>query len=169
MKIVRFIQNISPLLFILYTSESVFGQSIQHELKKDLWKTIKPYSSKGDNPTNPTVRAPQALDDYNKLPDVMEYYYKTKSKMTLDDFYDEYKRTHTVNPNVYTFYGDEPINKVKAGYLTPELFGGHFQMVPAKSNYIKPSGLNLSGGGRKKLSEKTKKILKEVFGQEPEE
>jgi hypothetical protein len=171
MKVRLIFWNLSPLFLLFSVPEMAQAQSLQSELKKDLWKTIQPYGDKKDRPMNPLTGASNPLRSIEtKIPDVMNALYKFKSRMSLDDFYEEYVRTHTVNPQVFTYHGNESLMKVKVGYLRSEFMGGRFQQIPASGNMM-PSGIgvDISGGGRKHVSEKTKKILEEVYGREVEE
>lgn len=167
--------RISPLIVMFSVGDALYSQMVQSELKKDLWKTVKPYGEKNDVPMSSSasslISPPSSL-----LPsvghDVMYYYYKMKTNVVLEDFYEQYRRSHKIDPHVYTYNGDEPLTKIKVGYLETVFMGGRFQQVsPASNNVGSPSGftLDISGGGRKHVSEKTKKILKEVYDREVEE
>lgn len=170
------IMRISPLLVMFVLNEMLYSQSVQSELKKDLWKSIKPYGGKSDVGTSgsstsllgpTTTSAPSGATH-----DVMYYYYKMKTHVVLEDFHEQYRRAHQIDPRIYTYNGDEPITKIKARYLETVFMGGHFQEIsPSANNVVSPSGftIDISGGGRKRVSEKTKKILKEVYGREVEE
>ncbi|OJU48751.1 MAG: hypothetical protein BGN96_11410 [Bacteroidales bacterium 45-6] len=168
------IMRISPLIVMLVVSDTAYSQMVQSELKKDLWKTIKPYGEKKDMPmsfSSPLLNPVPALSTPTAH-DVMYYYNKMKTNVVLEDFYEQYRITHVVDPHLYTYSGDEPLTKIKAGYLETVFMGGHFQQVSPPGNTVgSGSGftIDISGGGRKHVSEKTKKILKEVYDREVEE
>lgn len=143
-------KSISLLIFICGVSELTYSQSVQDELKKDLWKSIVPSNKKSDLPMQPT--SPDLLEavpqQEKTANEVLYYYYKSKYKFLSDDLYMslDYKKTHDISALNATIKGNE-------------------------FKDIKPSGfvVDISGGGRKHLSEKTKRILREVYGQEPDE
>jgi hypothetical protein len=169
------IMRISPLIVMFVVSDTIYSQMVQSELKKDLWRTIEPYGEKNDMPMNSASMSllnPTTLTPSTVTHDVMYYYYKIKTNVVLEDFYERYRRSHTVDPHLYTYNGDEPLTKIRAGYLETVFMGGHFQQVsPPANNVGSPAGftIDISGGGRKHVSEKTKKILKEVYDREVEE
>jgi hypothetical protein len=149
------IMRISPLIVMFAVSDTLYSQMVQSELKKDLWKTVKPYGEKNDMPMNGTSIS---LPNSTTLPlstathDVMYYYYKMKTNIVLEDFYEQYRRAHAIDPHVYTYNGDEPLTKIKVGYLETVFMGGHFQQVSPPANKVgSPAGftIDISGGGRR--------------------
>ncbi|HCO67090.1 MAG TPA: hypothetical protein DIT04_04930 [Dysgonomonas sp.] len=79
---------------------------------------------------------------------------------------------YQVNPAVYTYSSKVPINQLPPGYVIPMFIGGRFVWANPNTRVdqlVIPSGINLSGGGKKPMSEKAKNILKYVFGMEVEE
>ncbi len=161
-------------MFLLSITEIAYSQSVQYELKRDLWKTIKPGSERNKYlliPKMGTLSPVPIPTQSTAIHDVMYYYYLMKTHIVLEDFNEIYKRMNRVDPRAYTYNGAEPLTKYEPGYTQTEYIGGHFQQVSPNSNYSNTHGsatftIDISGGGRKHLTEKTKKILREVYGQE---
>ena len=80
-----------------------------------------------------------------------------------------YSYQYKLNPNILIYNGKTPLNQLPAGSTTLVYMGGHFCIVNTGGSLIFPSGLDFSGGGTKKLSEKSRNILTNVYGLEIEE
>lgn len=89
-------------------------------------------------------------------------YYKYKfggvSLFNSDDF-EKYK----VRPEAYTYYGDEPLDVLPAGSTQVVYMGGHFYYVSIAGFRASGRGSNLSGWKTKKISAKSKSILRFVY------
>lgn len=142
---------------------SSLSVSIKDEMKKDLLKQIKPSSVSGSS----MQQHKYSIGDLKE--ETLSEYIKRKVKSSAgEEFDDKYKVAESItniNPKV-------PLNKLPDGHVTPEFINGRWVFVnTAKTldGLVKPSGIDLSGGGTKKMSEKTKNILKNVLGQEVDE
>lgn len=142
-----------------YSSES-FRSSLRNEMKKELMKQVNPTIAV----PNPTMKqAPYKLKNDKRSDDMLYLYKKYKSGSGGEEFDDHYQ----VDPRAITYSSDVPINQIEPGKVIPVYTGGHFKFVNPATNglgLVRPSGINLSGGGKKKMSAKTRRILEVVFG-----
>lgn len=148
---------LTGILFItisLVSQAQSLSSSIKDDMKRELMKQIKPSLS---NPNMQQYKVnPQAVreDDLSK--------YSQKFKSGGAEFDDRYK----INPNAITYTSDIPINKLPDGYVVPVYTGGHFIFANPNmsvSGLVVPSGLDLSGRKRKKMSAKAKNLLNHVL------
>lgn len=142
-------------VFLVSQAQSL-SLSIKDDMKKELMKQIKPSLS----PTNPNTQQynlnPQAVQE----DDLLKYYKKYKSGGA--EFDDRYK----INPQAITYNSEIPINKLPDGYVVPVYSGGHFIFANPNMNVnglVTPSGTDLSGAKRKKMSTKAKNLLDHVL------
>lgn len=159
---------ITGLIFIILPASiqsQNLSSSIKDDMKKELMKQIKPSL----NLSNPSMQqSPNAANKTIQNDDLLEFYRKYKSGSGGAEFNDRYQ----VNPRAITYSSDIPINKLPDGYVVPVYTGGHFIFANPTSNVnglVTPSGMNLSGWKKKKLSAKSKSILENVFGIRVEE
>lgn len=133
--------------------------SIKDDMKKDLLKQIKPtLSTPGSTMEKSPLNSKAVQED-----DLLEFYKKYKSGSGGAEFEPKYQ----INPHVTTYSGKDPINKQPDGYVEPVFQGGHWILAnPTRrvDGLVVPSGLDLSGGGKKKLSKKSRDILTNVLG-----
>lgn len=142
-------------MFTLCMSTHTMAQiSIKDELKKDLLKSVNPINDFKSNPLsqsydNNVISKKDALRSYiNKGIGV------------------EAKPKYEVHPNAYTYFNKGELKELWRSNVTTVYEGGHFiQGMPIPTL----GGFSFSVGGQKKVSEKDKKILKNVYGQEVEE
>jgi len=135
---------------------------MKDELKKELWKTIKPTSS---SPLAIPDPKPGLLDQDRIIDNkYIRAYNKYKSSTLSDQFADKYK----VDPNMLIYRGSVPLNQLSPNATTLVYMGGHFYIVPIGGLQVFPSGLNLGGWSRKTLSDKSRAIIENVYGMEIE-
>lgn len=159
---------ITGLIFIILPA-SVQSQnlssSIKDDMKKELMKQIKPSL----NLSNPSMQqSPMGANRAVQSDDLLEFYRKYKSGSGGAEFDDKYR----VNPRAITYSSEIPINKLPDGYVVPVYTGGHFIFANPNTNInglVTPSGMDLSGSKKKKLSAKSKAILENVFSIKVEE
>lgn len=133
--------------------------SIKDDIKKDLLKQIKPTLSTPGSTMEKSPTNSKAVQEDNLL----EFYKKYKSGSGGAEFESKY----LINPNLTTYSGKDPINKLPDGYVTPVFQNGQWIFANPTTRVdglVVPSGLNLSGGGKKKLSKKSRDILTHVLG-----
>lgn len=149
---------------LLVMSVAIQAQSlksyIKDDVKKELLKQIKPKLSPHGSDTQNSTLASQALEEENLL----DFYNKYKAG-TGDIIFEE-KDKYKINPIVTTYTGKDPINKLPDGYVVPVFNLGHWNFANPSNRVdglVFPSGLDLSGGGKKKLSKKSRDILINVY------
>lgn len=133
--------------------------SIKDDIKKDLLKQIKPTLSTPGSTMEKSPLNSKAVQEDNLL----EFYKKYKSGSGGAEFETKYQ----ISPNVATYNGKDPINKQPDGHAEPVFQGGHWILAnPTRrvDGLIVPSGMDLAGGGKKKLSKKSRDILTNVLG-----
>lgn len=138
--------------------------SIKDDIKKDLLKQIKPTLSSPGSTMEQSPMNSKAIQEDNLL----EFYKKYKSGSGGAEFESKYQ----INPNLTTYNGKEPINKLPDGYAVPVFHNGQWILANPNTRVdglVVPSGLDLSGGGKKKLSKKSRDILINVLGMTIEE
>jgi tetratricopeptide (TPR) repeat protein len=131
------------------------------ELKNYLWKTIRP-SKSIYIPNSPIFTV---TEHTAKNYDATYYYGLIKAGVSLGklgifaEFDRNYERMHPQNYNTYKFNLDNMMRMVMPhNDIRIQFMGG---TIGTSVN-----GANLSGGGQKQLSKKTKKVLKEVYGRD---
>ena len=156
-------------LFFITVSVSIQAQSlsssIKDGMKRELMKQIKPLSN---TPTTAKQRSSSSGLKPVENDDLLEYYKKYKGGSGGAEFDNKYQ----VSPIVTTYTSKTPVNKLPDGYVVPIFQNGHFIFANPTSRVdglVFPSGIDLSGGGKKKMSEKSKSILINVFGMEIDE
>lgn len=147
----------------IYGQKVVFGD----DYKKELWKTINP-SNKN------TLSFPKALkreDTKSSLLDnkYTKAYSNYKYGDNLNHLLEITELKYKLSPNLTQYSGMTPLNELQAGSTQIVFMGGHFHFISTGGTQVFPSGMSLTGGGRKKLSEKSKSILVNVYGMEIEE
>lgn len=133
--------------------------SIKDDIKKDLLKQIQPTLSTPGSTMEKSPLNSKAVQEDNLL----EFYKKYKSGSGGAEFETKYQ----INPNVTTYNGKDPINKQPDGHVEPVFQGGHWILAnPTRrvDGLVEPSGIDLAGGGKKKLSKKSRDILTNVLG-----
>ncbi|NDW09155.1 hypothetical protein [Dysgonomonas sp. 520] len=158
----RYICTIFNIL-ILSFSVTLSGQiGISDESKKMLLKSVNPFNNQGADlfkqqlkPQN-SVLENKYLDAYNNM--------KAKSVLNNTDV-DKYK----IDKHVYTYSSKIPANLIPPGSYVPVYMGGHFHLVSTAGTLMSPSGLSLTGWSPPRLSDKSKTILRNVFGMEVED
>lgn len=139
--------------------------SIKDEMKKDLMKQVKPGATLYNSPLyeNNSTKAMPANDLIG-----LDKIYVNGKVIDLSAFDDKYQ----INPIVTTYTSSTPINQLPAGYVVPVFTGGRWVWANPNTRVdqlVYPSGIDLSGGGKKKMSAKARSILEHVFGMEVEE
>ncbi len=136
--------------------------SIKDDMKKDLLKQVRPTlePSTGLRPYSESNKV--VVED-----DLLEFAkkYKKTGGAQFEDKYRIGEGLTNLNPKV-------PFNKLPDGYVVPVFTGGQWifaNPTTRADGLVVPSGLNLSGGGAKKMSEKSKRILIHVLGMEVDE
>lgn len=141
--------------------------SIKDDMKKDLMKQVNPGSTiYGSQLYDKSSYSPKAIQDddltgLNKI-------YKNGKSIDLRAFDDKYQ----INPLVITYTSSTPVNQLPAGYVVPVFTGGRWVWANPNTRVdqlVYPSGIDLSGGGKKKMSAKARAILEHVFGMEVED
>lgn len=133
--------------------------SIKDDIKKDLLKQIKPTLSTPGSTMEKSPLNSKAVQEDNLL----EFYKKYKSGSGGAEFETKYQ----ISPSVTTYSGKDPINKQSDGYVEPVFQGGHWILAnPTRrvDGLVVPSGIDLAGGGKKKLSKRSREILTNVLG-----
>lgn len=156
------------LLSLLFASFSiaVYGQYVGDDYKKELWKTIKPSGSK---PLTLPGAKSATMENKSLVENKYQKSYYNYLYKNLDHLLEITEPEYRLSPNLTTYTGNTPINQLPAGSTQLVFMGGHFYFVSNAGSLVVPSGLDLSGGGKKKLSAKSKSILTNVFGMEVEE
>lgn len=134
------------------------------DYKKELWKSIDP-SKKSPLQTSKVIELPKKTENVleNKYGN---YYSNLKNDNKLDHLLEVTKSPHTLSPTLLIYNGNIPLNQLPAGSTSLMFIGGHFYFVGNSGRNVIPSGVDLSGGGIKKMSQKSKNILTNVFGLE---
>lgn len=144
---------------------SSLRSSIKDDMRKDLLKQVKPSTISPNTQMRQSTAGSKAVDSENLL-DFSKKYRKGsggeefEDKYTLDGIKKSIKNTST------------PINKLPDGYVVPVFTGGRWVFANPTTRadgLVYPSGINLSGGGKKKMSAKAKAILENVFGMKVED
>lgn len=153
--------TITGLLF-LTISMSVSAQiSIADDTKKYLLNTAKPLNSSSTSSFQlQTVEQKNGILNNKYIDAYNNYKYKGISLMDKDLELSGYPK---IKDYVFKYTSPTPVNLLPNGTITPVYMGGHFVIVPL-GGLVVPSGMSLTGGGPKKLSEKTKNILRNVYG-----
>lgn len=143
---------------------SSLKSSIKDDIRKDLLKQVKPATITPNAGMRQSTTKSKAIHndnlfEYNKIvtgSGGIEF----EDKYTVDALKKSLKNTST------------PLNKLPDGYVVPVFTGGQWifaNPVARVDGLVIPSGLDLSGGGKKKMSNKAKHILEHVFGMKVEE
>lgn len=141
-------------------AQSSLTGSIKNEMKKDLLKQVKPSSLNPSQTLRSQSENTKAIQDESLLEFAKKYQKSTGGA----EFEDKYKLGEGLTNTL--------LNKLPDGHVTPVFNNGRWEFMNTANRIdglIVPSGLNLSGGGTKKISEKSKKILRYVFGIEVDE
>jgi len=147
-------QSISPSL----------KTSIKDDIKKDLMKQVSPVTIQPGSSMVLSPSGSKAIQNDNLL----DFSKKYRKGSGGEEFEDKYK----VSPHVTTYSSSTPVNKLPDGYVIPVFTGGHWVFANPTTRVdglVYPSGLDLSGGGKKKMSPKAKAILEHVFGMKVED
>lgn len=148
---------LTGILFITISFASQaqsLSSSLKDDMKKELLKQIKPTLS------NPNMQQYKVNNGAVREDDLSKYVQKLKSGGA--EFDDRYK----INPHAISYTSDMPINKLPDGYVVPIYTGGHFIFANPNMNVnglVTPSGIDLSGAKRKKMSAKAKNLLDHVL------
>ena len=157
---------VRSLLCLVVTSafQEMKGQSlstsIKNEMKKDLLKQVNPSMA---TPNSSMKQSPNTVNNTMNSDNLLEFSKKYRKGSGGEEFDSRYK----VNPHAVTYSSKVPINQIEPGKVIPIYNGGHFIFVNPATNakgLVTPSGLDLSGGGKKKMSNRTRLILEQVFG-----
>ena len=146
----------------------MFSQSINSELKNDLWKTIKPEGKK-DSTVIDSIKKLNVEFSNKQIPDISHFLNQYKSGLSFEDAdYLQRKRFLVIDPHVYTFDISKLQEKDYNQVTTTSQFNGLIK------NFSQGNGgfviiVNISGGGQKKLSKKTKQVLIDVYNVPEEE
>ncbi len=167
----------SILILSIYSAEAQsFRQAVRDDRKRMLLDQVKPPKT--------TMSAPLPSKENIDIPIDKKKYLGTPEGLTGGAMFEE---KYTISPHVSS-YDIKQLVKPKFGEETKVLLvNGKFTVVPVKEyEHILDKlsqkhrlqglmihsgfgGLNLSGYNKKKLSEKSKVILKTVFGMEVED
>lgn len=145
-------------------AQSSLTGSIKNEMKKDLLKQVKPFSLNPSQTLRSQSENTKAIQDESLLEFAKKYQKSTGGA----EFEDKYK----LGEGLSNLQSNTLLNKLPDGHVTPVFNNGRWEFMNTANRIdglIVPSGLNLSGGGTKKISEKSKKILRDVFGIEVDE
>lgn len=133
------------------------SSSIKSEMKKELLKQVSPSVFNTQMRQTPEI-VNKAVDGDN----LIDFIKKRQQKSGGEEFDSPYK----INPNAVSYNSNIPINQITQGKVVPIYTGGHFVLVNPSTNglgLIYPSGLDLSGYKKKKMSAKTKQLLELLF------
>lgn len=147
----------------LYAQSSLSG-SIKDDIRKDLLKQIKPSSLSPSQHLRQQTTTSRAIQDESLL-EFANKYRKSTGGAEFEDKYKLGEGLKNLNSNV-------PLNKLPDGHVTPVFNNGRWEFMNTATRtdgLVVPSGMNFSGGGSKKMSKKSKKILIDVFGIEVDE
>lgn len=156
------VKYLKIIIFFGCVCTSAFSQSIDSELKKDLWKTIKPEGRRNPMPLD-------SAQEMRRLPPktmstIPSVHLRRKDLLPSEKIKDRSKDTFKIDPHAYTPTAEE-LNKIDANSgMSISQFNG--LIVNSSKNNGGGGGLTLGilEKGQAKLSQKTKKILKEVYG-----
>lgn len=168
---IHFLPITTVLLFLLFLTEKASGQIHESELKKDLWKNIKPEDKNRKTDKRVAIPLPDdslfrkantASDPFNKMPVVesflnQEYKKKLTFKATLIDMEKDKLKD---SAKIAEFKANIKDLKFAHKHPKPLPFIDRYQTARTGSGFT----VNISRGGRKKLSKKTKQILRDVYG-----
>lgn len=147
-------------IIILSVSSASAQIGLSEETRKSLLKSANPMNDPMKNFMTQPLESDKTTD--NKYLDAYnQYRLSTKVDLTLE----EYK----INSHVFTYKSDIPANQLPVYASQVVYMGGHFVIVPTGGGLVTPSGISLTGWSPKILSEKSKAILKYVYGMEIEE
>lgn len=156
----------SILLFSLSSSiqaqsiSSSLKSSIKDDIKKDLMKQVSPTITQ---PGSSMIMSPSGGSKAIQNDNLPEFSKKYRKGSGGEEFEDKYR----ISPHVTTYSSSTPVNKLPDGHVVPVFTGGQWIFANPTTRVdglVYPSGLNLSGGGKKKMSSKAKAILEHVFG-----
>lgn len=148
---------------ITLQAQSSLAGSLRDEMKKDLLKQVKPTLVSPSSYLQ-QITTNKAIQEDN----LSEYAKKYQKSNGGAEFEDKYK----LGEGLKNLRSNIPFNKLPDGHVTPVFNNGRWEFMSTANRIdglVTPSGLNLSGGGAKKMSEKSKKILIDVFGIEVDE
>jgi hypothetical protein len=146
-------------IFLLLFTLTALAQSFESELKKDLLKTIKPdKESKKATPDSLQNRTSRHVNPMITLDEKYQLN-EPRKKLSFNDINPENKRVTPADTVSFKF-DMKSLNMSYYNHFTTVYDGNHFVTAPFHAGFI----LNISGGGRKKLSKKTRRILREVYG-----
>lgn len=159
---------IAGILFITL-SVSVQAQSVSSSLKsslkddmrRDLLKQVKPSQAIPGSSMKPHTSSQKAVTEQS-----LEEFSK---KYIIGTGGAEFEDKYHISPHVTTYSSPIPINQLPEGSVVPVFTGGRWILTSSAGSLVSPSGIDLSGGGKKKMSPKAKSILENVFGMEVEE
>lgn len=144
-------QGISPSL----------KSTLKDDMRKEILKSVKPQMKLPDL----SLRQTEVAASLIQTESLEEFSKKYRKGSGGEEFESKYK----ISPNLTRYTGRDPVNKLPDGYVIPVFNGGKWEFANPSTRVdglIFPSGLNLSGGGKKKMSAKAKLILQTVFGME---
>ncbi len=144
---------------------SPLKSSIKDDIKRDLLKQVKPSTTLPNSQMRQSTTTTKAIHDES----LFEFNKKIGLKSGGSEYEDKYNIERLKESLKYT---STPINKLPDGYVVPVFIGGHWVFMNPNNRVdglVVPSGMDLSGGGRKKMSNKAKNILEHVFGMKVED
>ncbi len=150
---------------LTYAQISIVGD----DYKKELWKSINPSNNKPLTlPGSVNIKPNKLIEKETPLDNKYIKSYLNYKYKGLDHLVEITEAKYKLNPNLTKYSGIAPLNRLPEGSTQTVYMGGHFYIVSTAGTLVVPTGLNLGGGGSKKLSEKSKNILINVFGKEIE-
>lgn len=155
----RYITGIAFLIISVAVQAQSLRSYIKDDMKKELLKQMNPNLS----PSVPTMQQSPSRGAKAQNEDILDYYNKHKAGSVLDIDPD---KKYKISPNLTKYTGKDPINKLPDGHVEPIFHLGQWHLGNPSNRVdglVSPSGLNLSGWKKKKLSEKSKKILINVY------
>jgi hypothetical protein len=147
------------IIFLLQLTLSAFAQSAESELRKDLLRSIKPQkdgkkpvADSLQNSTSRHVDPIVTLDEKYRLDE-------PRKKLSFNDINPENRRVKPADTVSFKF-DMKSLKMIYYNHFTTVYNGNHFVTAPSQMGFT----VNISGGGWKKLSMKTRRILREVYG-----
>lgn len=139
------------------------------DYKKELWKSINPSSNTPLTlPGSANLGAEKLIEKETPINNKYIKSYLNYKYKGLDHLIEITETKYKLNPNLTKYSGIVPLNQLPDGSTQTVYMNGHFYIISTAGALVIPSGMTLGDRDSKKLSDKSKNILINVFGKEIE-